>query len=530
MRGVCLYGSGLGWGAFARSISSLDHPSSSDAPRDAAIVVSSSRFSARMNMLRGLSFSLFLINLAAILERADESLLPAVYKEVSEAFKASPSELGSLTFIRTIVQAVCSPLAGILAMRYYRPSVIGLGTLFWAVSTAVVALSFTFTQCAFSRALNGIGLAIVVPALQSFIADSHSEAGRGMAFGWLNLVGSVGGIAGSGIATVMAGYGSIWGIAGWRVAFLLVASVSCVIGWVVHIFVLDPRDNAVSGSSSYREFDGRFASRFKTDEKVGKSIQSAWLDAWIAIKAVMKVRTFQIIVMQGLVGSLPWTAMVFFTMWLELIGFGHKAAASLMSLFSAGCAIGAVSGGWLGDRAEQKFPGKGRIMCAQFSSFMGIPCSLILLHILPQDPERWAMFASMFIFMGLTISWCQACANNPMFADVVPEEQRTVIYSFDRAFEGGLGALAAPLVGILAERVYGYRAHMVIPENGSPEEALALSRGLFAVMAIPFGLCCLCYTPLYFTYAKDKEEARAHNSKHHAYRPLRDEESSLWKL
>lgn len=207
-------------------------------------------------MLRGLSFSLFLINLAAILERADESLLPAVYKEVSEAFKASPSELGSLTFIRTIVQAVCSPLAGILAMRYYRPSVIGLGTLFWAVSTAVVALSFTFTQCAFSRALNGIGLAIVVPALQSFIADSHSEAGRGMAFGWLNLVGSVGGIAGSGIATVMAGYGSIWGIAGWRVAFLLVASVSCVIGWVVHIFVLDPRDNAVSGSSSYREFDG----------------------------------------------------------------------------------------------------------------------------------------------------------------------------------------------------------------------------------------------------------------------------------
>lgn len=60
--------------------------------------------------------------------------------------------------------------------------------------------------------------------------------------------------------------------------------------------------------------------RFKTEEKVVKSIHSAWLDSWIAIKAVMKVRTFQIIVMQGLVGSLPWMAMVFFTMWLELIG------------------------------------------------------------------------------------------------------------------------------------------------------------------------------------------------------------------
>lgn len=206
----------------------------------------------RMKLIWGLTLSLFLINLAAVLEKADEALLPAVYKEVSEAFQASPSELGTLTFIRTLVQAVCSPLAGILAMRYYRPSVIGLGTLFWAVSTAAVALSLTFTQCAFSRALNGIGLAIVVPALQSFIADSYTESGRGVAFGWLNLVGSVGGIAGSTTATIMAGYGTIWGIAGWRFAFLLVACVSAGIGWLVHVFVTDPRDNP----SSLRSADG----------------------------------------------------------------------------------------------------------------------------------------------------------------------------------------------------------------------------------------------------------------------------------
>ena len=47
---------------------------------------------------------------------------------------------------------------------------------------------------------------------------------------------------------------------------------------------------------------------------------SIWAESWIAMKAVMKVQTFQIIVLQGLVGSLPWTAMVFFTMWFELIG------------------------------------------------------------------------------------------------------------------------------------------------------------------------------------------------------------------
>lgn len=461
-----------------------------------------------------MSLSLLLINLAAVLERADETLLPAVYKEVSQAFKASPSDLGSLTFIRTVVQALCSPLAGMLAMQYYRPSIIGLGTLFWALSTAAVAFSLTFTQCALSRAVNGIGLAIVVPALQSFIADSYTESGRGVAFGWLNLVGSVGAIAGSTSATVMAGY-NFWGIPGWRLAFFLMACVSSLIGWLVHTFVVDPRDRI---SKSFISSD-----RVTNGNKKEKSLHSMWLDSWVAVNSVIRVRTFQIIVMQGLVGSLPWMAMVFFTMWLELIGFGHNGAASLMVIFSSSCGIGALFGGWCGDRFEQRFPGKGRIMCAQFSSFMGIPFCWLLLYVLPQDSERWGLFAMTLLCMGLTISWCQACANNPMFADIVPEQNRTVIYSFDRAFEGGFGAIAAPMVGLLAERVYGYRTNTVIPELGSPAEALALSRGLFTVMAIPFGLCCMCYTPLYFTYQRDRDDARLYNARH-AYNTMSDEE------
>lgn len=40
----------------------------------------------------------------------------------------------------------------------------------------------------------------------------------------------------------------------------------------------------------------------------------------MATRSVMKVKTFQIIVLQGIIGSLPWTAIVFFTMWFELIG------------------------------------------------------------------------------------------------------------------------------------------------------------------------------------------------------------------
>lgn len=54
--------------------------------------------------------------------------------------------------------------------------------------------------------------------------------------------------------------------------------------------------------------------------KYNGSSVSIWKESVTAMKSVMKVQTFRVIVLQGLMGSLPWTAMVFFTMWFELIG------------------------------------------------------------------------------------------------------------------------------------------------------------------------------------------------------------------
>ncbi len=37
--------------------------------------------------------------------------------------------------------------------------------------------------------------------------------------------------------------------------------------------------------------------------------------------------------MQGIVGSIPWTALVFFTLYLQLLGMTDAAASVLMALF-----------------------------------------------------------------------------------------------------------------------------------------------------------------------------------------------------
>lgn len=89
---------------------------------------------------------MLLVNLAGIMERADESLLPGVYKEVGAALHTDPTGLGSLTLFRSIVQSACYPVAAYLAVRHNRAHVIALGAFLWAAATFLVAFSSTFFE------------------------------------------------------------------------------------------------------------------------------------------------------------------------------------------------------------------------------------------------------------------------------------------------------------------------------------------------------------------------------------------------
>lgn len=53
------------------------------------------------------------INLATVFEKADESVLPAMYKYISRDFNASPKQMGALSVCRGLTQALTSPIGGI---------------------------------------------------------------------------------------------------------------------------------------------------------------------------------------------------------------------------------------------------------------------------------------------------------------------------------------------------------------------------------------------------------------------------------
>lgn len=175
---------------------------------------------------------------------------------------------------------------------------------------------------AISRGLNGIGLAIVTPAIQSLVADSTDESNRGVAFGWLQLTGNLGGIIG-GLCSVLIASTSFMGTPGWRLSFHLVGLISVVVGILVGVFANDPR---------YSNSDSR-----AKDQIPPKSFMSEMRYVIKEAKSVIRIPSFQIIVAQGVSGSFPWSAMSFAAMWLELIGFSHGKTAFLWTLFIIAC-------------------------------------------------------------------------------------------------------------------------------------------------------------------------------------------------
>ncbi|CAK0787030.1 hypothetical protein CVIRNUC_010246 [Coccomyxa viridis] len=437
-----------------------------------------------------------LINLSAIMERTDEQLLPAVYRFVGASFQASPSELGYLTLSRAVVQALVSPVGGFLGHYYNRIWVICAGCLLWGVMTVAFSQCNSVMQGYIFWGINGIGLSMVIPSGQSMVADYYPEERRGAAFGALYLTGALGAMLGALYATNIGAFYPL-GMEGWRFAFLSVGILSALIGIATFCFGSDPRFENQSQMTLVEEGED----------------EPGFCGLLEELGVVVTIPTFDIIVLQGIVGSAPWNAIVFLTLYLQLLGMNDAAASALMALFLGGSALGGLLGGWLGDKAAQRWSKHGRIIVCQASVFAGVPFSVLLFKGLPLDGTSvgaTALYAVVLFFMGLCIAAAAPACNNPIFAEIVPPELRNMIYAFDRSFEGAIAACGAPLVGILAERLFGFKgAAELDPEDVdmNTKKALALGNALLVCMAVPWALCVIIYSGLHWTYPRDKARA-----------------------
>jgi MFS family permease len=181
---------------------------------------------------------------------------------------------------------------------------------------------------------------------------------------------------------------SFVGVPGWRLAFYVLALVSALLAALTWLLGADPRPST------------------------GKATAAAALAqlVWEA-RDVVRVPTFQIIVAQGVAGTIPWSALSFAAMWLELVGFTHWQTTLITVLNSLANALGALFAGFVGDPLALRFPNTGRIALAQVCTASTVPLAAILLLGLPDDSTAGAAYAAAFFILGFAMPWCPVTTN-----------------------------------------------------------------------------------------------------------------------
>ncbi len=439
--------------------------------------------------------SVALINTANIIDQADVQLLPAVYNSLERDLGFNPVQLGLITAIRSLLQSVTNPVWGYYGDKFSRKTLLAFGCYIWAIFTLLVAFSSSFETMLISRALSGIGLAVLYPTASSLLADYYPDNSRGRAFGLLGLTGIIGSVIGTIYATSISD-SLIFGIQGWRVAFATMALVSFVLGFLIHIFGKDP----LRGYSE-EQLKGLINESTEKKYKISRS----------DVKKILSNKSFDLIVLQGMAGLIPWSSILFIIDWFQYIGLSAPLAAISFAVIAMGAALGNLLGGVLGDKAARWNPEKGRLIVAQISVFSGIPMMFIIFWFLPRNTDMLLAYIVIGFITGMLISWAATACNSPIFAELFEPEIRSTAFSIDRFFEGAFAASGTLIVGWLAVNFFNYYtpapgiAINQLSQTIRTTNINALANAMLIATVVPWLFCLFIYFFVYFTYPSDKQ-------------------------
>lgn len=444
--------------------------------------------------------ALGLLYTVCIIDGADQQLLPSSYRALEADLGLSPENLAMMSLCQAVAQALSAPFWGSLVdHEFLGPSqILALGAFSWGLLTILLACVSSPLIMVTLRAVNGIALASLSPVVQAVISKLAPEAQRGRYFAWCGFCNCMGQMLCASFGTAVSeSRFTQFDIAGWRVAFVIVGLLSVLLAPIVASLLSLPFRDRESQSKLRRE-------EFTSDGSL--------LEELNMFANFFKVGSFRVIVIQGCFGCMPWSAMVFSTMYLQYAGLSDLVAGNVASIMLLCLACGNIIGGLVGDYLASKSRYHGRPLTAQLSVLISIPTVYIFFKVVPPtvaSAPTWFLVAAVF---GLCASWCENGVNRPLLSEVVPEHCRGRIVALCSAFQGSIGALGAPTVGLLAERLFGYTTEQRPINQLSAavrrNNLKALSNGVVLMCIIPWAICFTCYSALHLTYASDMERLK----------------------
>eukprot|EP01006_Ploeotia_vitrea_P053135 TRINITY_DN67759_c3_g1_i2.p1 TRINITY_DN67759_c3_g1~~TRINITY_DN67759_c3_g1_i2.p1 ORF type:complete len:610 (+),score=75.05 TRINITY_DN67759_c3_g1_i2:62-1891(+) len=178
------------------------------------------------------------VNLSTFLESFIAAMPPAVFDKWKDVFDVSLGKLGAVSTVRQVAKALVLPGWGWLSDRTNRKLMfvtIGLTSGGLCILIASVVRN-SFITLMVLYALVGIAVAGLDPGRTSLLTDVVPAKKRGVQFGILGVSTTVGNIAGTVAAALIADTGEN----GWKYAFLVGGVVAVLFGITCFLLVIEP--------------------------------------------------------------------------------------------------------------------------------------------------------------------------------------------------------------------------------------------------------------------------------------------------
>lgn len=370
---------------------------------------------------------LFALSAAHFLNDMMQSLIPAIYPLIKQAYALDFAQIGIITLAFQLSASLLQPLIGMTTDRHPMPYSMSVGMGFTLVGLIGLAYAGTYPLLLAAAACVGIGSSIFHP--EATRMARHASGGRhGFAQGLFQVGGQAGGSIGPLLAAFIVVPNGQRSLA-WFSAVALVAMA--LLAWTA-------AQHALAQSAAG-----------------GKPHTASQADGPTRSRGAVAFALFILIVL--LCSKTAYTASFssFYTFYLiERFDVSVQASQLMLFLFLVSSAAGVLFGGMLGDRI-------GRNKIIWFSILGALPFTLALPHV--------GLFWTGALTIVINLIMSSAFAAILVYAiDLLPNRVG-LIGGFFYGLVFGLGGLAAAALGVLADH-YGidavYEACAFLPAVG----------------------------------------------------------------
>jgi putative MFS transporter len=158
---------------------------------------------------------LFLSGIGWLFDAMDQGMMAGVMASIGKSWKLTPADLGLLGSASAVGMAIGAAVAGMVADRYGRRTVVTFTLVLYGLASAVSGISPNFTILLLLRFLTGLGLGGELPAASTLVSEFSPAKSRGRMVVLLESFWAWGWIAAALIAYLLIP------IYGWRIGFFL---------------------------------------------------------------------------------------------------------------------------------------------------------------------------------------------------------------------------------------------------------------------------------------------------------------------